>query len=81
MVFINTDRNISLIVGGKLEMKYCKFFKSIWYGKQLMWKKNRSYLVTSENEQNYYFGDPIESGIAKKDEGIAYKVIIKKEEI
>jgi len=60
-------------------MKYCKFFKTLHDGKVLVWKKNRSYLVTKEDDDNYYFGDPVESGISKNDEGKVYTLIIKEE--
>ena len=58
-------------------MKYCKFIKSIHDGSKMMWKKNRKYLVTSETDEVYYFGNPTSSGISKDYENTAYKVINK----
>lgn len=60
--------------------KYCKFLRGVYDGKLLIWNKNKEYLVTYENEDNYYFGKPITKGIAKEGKDKIFRVIEKEGE-
>jgi len=55
-------------------MKYCEFLKDIYDDEELVWGKGLKYLVTYEDNQGYYFGDPITRGVFKADENKIYIV-------
>jgi hypothetical protein len=56
-------------------IKYSKFLEDIYDGEELIWKKDEEYLVTYENDDNYYFGFPLSRGITKQVENLRYKII------
>jgi hypothetical protein len=58
--------------------KYCIFDKDTYDGEQLIWEKNKRYIVVFEDEKNYYFGkivNDIDYGVDKKSENKSYIVI------
>ena len=55
--------------------KYCKFLQDVKDDNELIWEKDKEYLIIYENKENYYFGEPITNGIDKKIEGTLFIVI------
>lgn len=50
-------------------MKLCIFKEDIHDDKELIWEKHKAYEITFENEDSYYFGEPIKNGIDKSLKG------------
>ena len=62
--------------------RYCKFIVNVEDSEELIWERNKKHLITYENDEYYYFGDPVFNGISKKYEGELFLVVsdIKNEE-
>jgi hypothetical protein len=64
-------------------MKHCKFLEDIYDDDKLIWQKDQNYLVTSENDECYIFGEHIKNdrggcyAIGKDDEGKLFVVVEK----
>jgi hypothetical protein len=67
-------------------MKHCKFLEDIYDDDKLIWQKDQDYLVTSEYDKCYIFGEHIKNdrggcyAIGKGEEGKLFVVIDKSEE-
>ncbi len=65
--------------------KYCKFLRDVYDGKELIFKKNKEYLITYEDKEQYNFeeyeykGKIIKDGILKIFKNKLYTVIEKEE--
>jgi len=63
--------------------KYCLFSQSV-YDQELkvqVWDKAASYLITYEDDEYYYFGEPVANGISKVHEGILFTIEIREAEL
>lgn len=56
--------------------KYCQFNQNIHYDDgNIMWSKDRKYLITFETDSVYFFDEPMVCGIGKETEGSLYNVV------
>ena len=51
--------------------KYCIFLKDFVdkENSKIVWRKREKYLITYEDKNHFYFGQPIKSGVAKQLKG------------
>lgn len=55
--------------------KYCRFLEDVFDGDILVWKKDKNYEVSFEDDIQYCFGKPTINAIHKTKQNILFKVI------
>ena len=46
--------------------KYCIFKENVYYGNEILWEKDKDYLITFEDEKRFYLDEPIDIGIGRE---------------